>query len=959
MATPEKLESFLAELRNRVGGDVLTDRLSRFLYSTDASMYQMEPLGVLVPRSLDDVHTAVELASRWEIPILARGGGSSLAGQTVAEAVVIDFSKHVDAILEFDPERRRVTVEPGLVLDVLNDYLAPHGIMVGPDPASSNRATIGGMVANNATGTHSILYGSVVDHVVETEVILADGSSIALTDLDDAGWTERASRSTAEGRLYRAIQSILEEDRSAIESDTPRHWRRAGGYRLERLTGGRPRNLSALMCGSEGTLAVLKKITLSLVDRPKQTGLGIVHFNTRIEALEAVPEILTTNPSAIELLDRHGLDQCRAVAGYAPMLTFVEGNPDALLITEYYGESESEVAERVHALRTTLHAKRIGNGVVDALSRGQITNVWTVRKAGLGLILGVKGDFKPVAFMEDAAVPTEHLAEYIRGMESVFAETKTRATMYAHASAGCLHVRPFINTKDAREVEKMAEIAKASASLVSSFGGALASEHGDGLARSWLAESFYGKTLYESYRKTKRAFDPRGILNPGKVSDAPPMTENLRIGPEFRTVHLDERLDFTEDHGYAGSVELCTGVGSCRKLIGGTMCPSFMVTRDERHSTRGRANALRAALSGELGDKGFADPELYDAMSLCISCKACKSECPSAVDMAKLKLEYMGHYWSLRRPPFRDRFFANMGKTTRRIDKLPAALVNWAFNSSVGRRSMGAFLGLARERMLPALAAQSLLKWNETREAGNGAKEVVLFADTFNCYYEPEVGRAAVELLERLGYNVIIPHHGCCGRTYMSKGFVDDARRNARRVVDSLHEYASRGIAVVGLEPSCILSLRDEYHSLLPGDPQVKTLSDVACTLEEFIADEAARGAVGANWRHDVRKLVIHGHCHQKSLVGMGPAVAALSLPGHSVTVVDSGCCGMAGSFGYEREHYEWSIKMAERVLAPAVRDAPEETVIVASGTSCRAQIEHCTGRQALHPAQVLLNSLN
>ncbi|HLE57152.1 MAG TPA: FAD-binding oxidoreductase, partial [Rhodothermia bacterium] len=446
MATPEKLGSFLAELRNRVGGEVLTDRLSRFLYSTDASMYRMEPLGVLVPRSLDDVHAAVELANIWEIPILARGGGSSLAGQAVAEALVIDFTKHVDAILEFDPERRSVTVEPGLVLDVLNDYLSPHGIMVGPDPASSNRATIGGMVANNATGTHSILYGSVVDHVVETEVILADGSSIVLTELDDDGWTERANRSTAEGRLYREIQSILDDDRSAIENDTPRHWRRAGGYRLERLTGGRPRNLSALMCGSEGTLAVIKKITLSLVDRPKRTGLGIVHFNTRIEALEAVPEILKTNPTAIELLDRHGLDQCRAVPGYAPMLTFVEGNPDALLITEYYGESESEVAEHVHALRTTLQAKRIGSGVVDALSQGQITNVWTVRKAGLGLILGVKGDTKPVAFMEDAAVPTEHLAEYIRGMESVFAETKTRVTMYAHASAGCLHVRPFINT---------------------------------------------------------------------------------------------------------------------------------------------------------------------------------------------------------------------------------------------------------------------------------------------------------------------------------------------------------------------------------------------------------------------------------------------------------------------------------------------------------------------------------
>jgi len=570
----------------------------------------------------------------------------------------------------------------------------------------------------------------------------------------------------------------------------------------------------------------------------------------------------------------------------------------------------------------------------------------------------VKSDFKPVAFIEDAAVPVEHLPAYIHGMETVFESTRTQVTMYAHASAGCLHVRPFINTKDVSEVQKMAEIAKASAELVASFGGALASEHGDGLARSWLAPSFYGPELYESYRATKRAFDPSGLFNPGKVTDAPPMTENLRIGPDFKTVRLEERLDFSDDHGISGAVELCTGVGSCRKMVGGTMCPSFMVTGDERHSTRGRANSLRAALSGELGPDGLTDEELYDAMSLCISCKACKSECPSAVDMAKLKLEWMGHYWSKKRPPFRDRFFGNMARTTRRLSRLPAGLVNFGSGSGMGKSLTASILGLAKQRTLPKIARQSLFKWAKGRRNSRQGREVVLFADTFNCYYDPEIAIAAVQLLERLGYRVTLTDHGCCGRTYMSKGFVEDAVRNAREVVGALHPFASRGVPIVGLEPSCILSLRDEYLTMLPDDSRAREIAAQAFTIEEFIAAEQKAGALKVKWNDSPSKLLVHGHCHQKSLVGMKPAVEALSLPGHAVKVVDSGCCGMAGSFGYEREHYDWSIKMAERVLAPAVRAAGEDETIVAAGTSCRAQIEHCTGRQALHPVQVLLQSL-
>jgi FAD/FMN-containing dehydrogenase/Fe-S oxidoreductase len=935
--------------------------MDRVLYATDASMYEIEPLGVLIPRTAEDVRRAVRLAAEFDIPVLPRGGGSSLAGQTVGRALVIDFSRHLDEIHEINAEEGWVRLQPGVVLDELNETLRPYGLMVGPDPASSNRATLGGMVANNSTGTHSILYGHMVDHVRSAHVILSDGSTTRFENVDPEEWAARASRKSLEGRIYRKIGRLLEEEEMTIREHTPPHWRRSGGYRLERLLDTRRRNLAHLLCSSEGTLAIATELSIDLVPRPEQTALGVVHFNSRRAALEAVSTVLETNPSAVELFDRLALDQCRDVPEYARRLTFTTGSPEALLITEYYGDSREALGGKLDELHRQLERVNHGYAIVDVYDDEGIDNVWEVRKAGLGLVMGVKGDLKPLAFVEDAAVPVEHLPEYVAELEELFRRTNTRAVIYAHASGGCLHVRPFIDTKDPREVEKMKKIARTSMELVKKYGGDISSEHGNGLARSWLNRELFGPELYNVYRETKNIFDPDGIFNPGKKVDAPPMTENLRMGPSYETISLDTYLDFSEDEGFDGAIEMCNGSGVCRKMNTGTMCPSFMVTRDEEDSTRGRANALRAAMSGTLAPDEFTGERMYEVMDLCIACKACKSECPSAVDMAKIKTEWLQHYWDENGLPLRERFFAYLPKMSRWLSGPLASIVNWLQERPWMRRLMDRHLGISEDRQLPAFARESFTAWYRNRYRPVSGKRVVLFQDTFNDHHLPETSRAAYEFLTGIGYSVVLANHACCGRAFISKGLVKPARKTAHRVVRQLAEHAEAGVPIVGLEPSCILTLRDEYKALLHDRPDVETVAAAAVTFEEFVAQCIDRGELDdADWRTSRRRLLVHGHCHQKSLVGMAATEKVLSYPpGYDVSTIDSGCCGMAGSFGYEAEHVEISRQMAERRLAPAVREAGDDTIVVASGMSCRSQIKDTTGRDALHPAEVLRDALN
>ncbi|MFQ5577234.1 MAG: FAD-binding and (Fe-S)-binding domain-containing protein, partial [Anaerolineae bacterium] len=656
---PEQLTDFWADLQRHTGGAVKTDRYSRILYSTDASIYRVEPLGIFFPQQPGDIQAAIETAARHRVPVLMRGAGSSLAGQAVNRALVIDTSRHLNRILEVNPEEKWVRLQPGVVLDDLNAHLTPLGLQFGPDPASSNRAVLGGIVSNNSTGAHSIVYGMTADHVRGASVVLSDGATATFEPVTPAQLPHLQTKAGLEGTLYRQLPAILSKKETAIVRGTPRHWRRCGGYNLDRLLDAETFNLAKLVCGAEGTLAAITTVTLNLVARPKHTVLGIIHFDAMRPALEAVPQLLTTGPSAIELMDNLGLTRCRQVPEYARLLTFLDGEPNTILITEFSGESEAEARGKLNALTALLQKRRIGASCVRAKTEVEQARVWKVRKVGLGLLMSIKGDHKPIPFIEDAAVPVEHLAEYIGRIEDFCRTLNVDIAYYAHVSAGCLHVRPLINLKEAEQADKMVAITRAAADLVAGYGGAFSSEHGDGRARSWLNEHFFGPDLYDAYRRVKTAFDPHNLLNPGIIVNAGPMTGNLRYGAGYRPIPLKEELDFSADMGFMRAVEMCNGAGVCRKG-NDTMCPSFMVTKDEEHSTRGRANLLRAALSGGLPPQEFTGPRMFAALDLCVSCKACKAECPSSVDMAKIKTEFLAHYYQANPVPLRSRLFANI-----------------------------------------------------------------------------------------------------------------------------------------------------------------------------------------------------------------------------------------------------------------------------------------------------------
>ena len=983
------LFDFLNELQKEVTGELRTDEVSRVLYSTDASIYQVMPHGVLIPKTMDDVQTAVACAAQYNIPIVARTGGSSLAGQTVNEALIIDFSRHLNDVLEVNQEEQWVRVQPGIVLDELNIHLRQYGLQFGPDPASSNRAAMGGIVSNNSTGAHSILYGMTADHVLETNVILNDGSLAHFSSLTAVQLAQKQMLSSQEGRLYEKIAALATNpaNQQIIREHTPRHWRRCGGYNLDRLMPpdglsfqwpvDERFNLAKLVCGSEGTLAVMTEIKLNLVRKPTKTALAIVHFGALATALTAVPTMLETDPSAIELLDNLGLTMCRNVPEYARLLdSFIEGQPNCVLITEFVGESDAELRAKVERLKDHLSRQGVGEtAVVAAYDPVRQSNVWKVRKVGLGLLMSIKGDYKPIPFIEDAAVPPEHLAEYVGKVEDFCHDVGTDVAYYAHASAGCLHIRPLINSKKAAEVAKLPEITQFAVDLLRGYGGSFSSEHGDGRARSWLNEHFFGSDLYGLYRQVKDIFDPERIFNPGNIVEAGPMTENLRYGASYEIIPLTPHIDFSEHEtgnagttpsgGFNRAVEMCNGAGICRKRTIDTMCPSFMVTREEKHSTRGRANLLRAAMSGVLPPSEFTGKEMYEAMDLCIECKACKAECPSAVDMAKIKFEWLAQYYDVHGVPLRAKLFADFGRFGKLGSGALSPLANWGANLGLVRSGMEKVLGVSKKRQLPPFARQSFMRWFENCQLSivNGQLSmgrVVLFVDPFTNYNYPHVGVAAVEVLAAAGFEVVAMPVADDGRPAISKGLVDKAKAAAQDIVAALRPFAEKGVPIVGLEPSSILSLRDEFLYLLPKESPAQLVADHTYTFEEFIAKLADAGQLELSFTEEPRHLLLHGHCHQKALVGTEPSKRMLTLPpNYTVTEVDSGCCGMAGTFGYEAEHYEISRQMAERRLLPAVRAAEADTIIVAAGLSCRQQIGHGEGsRTALHPAEVLRDAL-
>jgi FAD/FMN-containing dehydrogenase/Fe-S oxidoreductase len=930
----------LAErLRREVDGEILFDTASRGRYSTDASIYQVTPIGVVLPRTEEAARAALAIALESGVPVLPRGAGSSQCGQTVGVALVIDGSKYLDRVLEVDAAGGRAVVQPGVVLDALNARLRQHGLWFPVDVSTSAQATLGGMAGNNSCGSRSIAYGNMVHNVLAIDAVAGDGSARRFGPMQD------------DSDLHRRLRALSarEEDESAARF--PKVPRRVAGYNLDHL--GPPHENSAhLLVGSEGTLAWFERIHLKLSPLPAHRVLGVCHFAKFHAAMDSAQHIVKLGPSAVELVDRTMIGLARDIAAFRGTVeAVIRGEPDAILLVEFSGEDQAAQRAKLKQLVQLMGDLGLPGSVVEVTETPLQKDIWEVRKAGLNIMMSMKGDGKPVSFIEDCAVPLEHLAEYTDRLTRVFEKHGTRGTWYAHASVGTLHVRPVLDMR-AGDATKMRAIAEEACAMVKQYKGAYSGEHGDGLVRSEWIEPFFGPRLTACLGEIKSWLDPKGLMNPGKIVNPTKMDDArlFRFPPGYATKTPIAVLDWSEWGGYDKAVEMCNNNGHCRKFDAGTMCPSYRVTRDEVHLTRGRANTLRLALSGQLGDG--AEEEVKRALELCVSCKGCKRECPTGVDMARMKIEFLAQYRTAHGLSLRERAIAWLPRYApwaARVAPLANLASHWLRHA----------LGFTTRRELPAWRRDSFVDrvWVK-----RGTREVVLLVDTFNRYFEPENARAAVRVLEAGGYRVHVaqPLFGdrplCCGRTFLTMGLVEEAKEEARRVVEALRPWVDNGLPVIGLEPSCLYTLRDEYAVLLP---EAKALGPQVMLFEEFLAREAQAGRLALPLKALGEEALLHGHCHQKAFGGMGAVEKVLGLvPGLKVKTVESSCCGMAGSFGYEAEHHEISLKMAELNLLPAVRQASAETLIVADGTSCRRQIADGAERHALHVARVLERAL-
>ncbi len=1034
----------LAErLRKALQGEVLFDVFSRGRYATDASHYQIEPVGVVVPKSDDDVRAALEIAREEGVPLLPRGGGTSQSGQTVGRALVLDFSKHLKRIVALDPEARTCTVEPGIVLDDLNRQLKSSGLWFPVDVSTASRATIGGMAGNNSCGTRSIRSGIMRDNVLAIDAILADGAEARFGEvghnlgsasptaispsgagvpspLGGEGQGGGDGRTSALGfpppltpphkgegdprsvlgegeaniALFRDLLAMGRREAEHIAHAFPEVSRRVGGYLIDALVpGSGPVNLATLLCGSEGTLGLSRRIDLKLSPLPRNKALGICHFAAFRKAMEAAQHIVRLGPVAVEVVDRTLIGLARDIAMFRPVMdTYVRGNPDALLLVEFAEDDQAENLRRLDRLDELMGDLGHPQSVVKVPDAAGQKAVWEVRASGLNIMMSMKSEGKPVSFIEDCAVPLEHLADYTERLTAVFEKHGTRGTFYAHASVGCLHVRPVLNLKLEQDARTMRAIAEEAFAMVKAYKGSHSGEHGDGLVRSEFHERMYGARTVRLFEEVKDRFDPQGVLNPGKIVRASRMDDRtlFRFKPDYRVPEMATALDWSgyvgAGGGFQGAVEMCNNNGECRKSAAGVMCPSFRVTGNERDVTRGRANALRLAISGQLGPDALTSDDMLETMQLCVSCKGCRRECPTGVDMARMKIEVLAAANARRGLSLRDRLVAWLPRYAPYAARL-APLMN-ARDALPGIAWLSERLaGMSARRPLPRWSARPFhlrdgapsprLRgegWGEGQPQGStpeggraeGTREVALLADTFNRYFEPENLEAAVEVLGRLGYRVAelraLPGDGarplCCGRTFLSAGLVEEARAEARRLIAAAAPFLARGVPIVGLEPSCLLTLRDEFQAMLPG-AEAARLATRALLFEEFLAGEASKERIPARIAERDGRVLLHGHCHQKAFGAMDAVRGALALVGGlRVETVESSCCGMAGAFGYGAETYDVSMAMGELSLLPAVRKAAAETVIAADGFSCRHQIHDGSGREALHVARVLRMAL-
>ncbi len=965
-------------LNNEIDGDVYTDKTMLLLYSTDASAYKEMPLAVIRPKNKEDIRKVIVFCNENKISLIPRTAGTSLAGQVVGNGIVVDVSKYLTRILDFNREEQWIRVEPGVVLDELNLYLKPEGLFFAPETSTSNRCMMAGMLGNNSCGAHSLLYGSTREHTLEVETFLSNGSEVTFGQLGMEEFEKKSKNDNLEGKIYKKLKGILDDpvNREEIEREypNPKLNRRNTGYALDLLMKSQPFveegpafNMSKLLAGSEGTLAFTTAIKLNLVPLPPPNKVLVcVHFDTLESSFKGNLVMLKYKPGAVEMMDRVILELTRENIEQEKNRFFVKGSPAAILVAEFARDSQQEIDEIVSKMVAELREEGLGYHF-PVVTGADIQKVWNLRKAGLGILSNMKGDAKPVPVIEDTAVDVNELPEYMEDFKQILERYGKKGVYYAHIGGGELHLRPILNLKDKKDVELFHTIAEDTARLVKKYKGSLSGEHGDGRLRGEFIPLMIGEKNYQLLKEVKEVWDPDYIFNPGKIVDTPKMNTQLRYDPEVQTPEFDTIFDFSDTNGFVRAAEKCNGSGDCRKseIIGGTMCPSYMATRDEKNTTRARANILRELLTQPQNKNPFNQKEIYNVLDLCLSCKGCKSECPSNVDMTKLKAEFLQHYYDANGIPMRARLIAyisHINKLGSLVPSLFNAVVKNPFLSGIMKK----MIGFAKERSIPVLGKKTVRKWarqNLAQLNPNGSiGSVSLFLDEFTNYNDTQVGEKAIKLLTKLGYTVSIPKHSLSGRTFLSKGLLRSAKKIAIKNVELLSNKVSDDSPLIGLEPSAILGFRDEYPVLVGEALKEKAekLAKQSFMIEEFLAAEIQKGKINKELFSDEKQHVkLHGHCQQKAIASTGSTKFVLSYPkNYTVDEIPSGCCGMAGSFGYEKEHYELSMKVGELVLFPEVRKAENEMIISAPGTSCRHQIKDGTGRDAKHPVEVIYEAL-
>ena len=974
-----KIRNKLSSLKTIFDGEIFTDNSTRLMYATDASAYREVPVAVAYPKSKKDIKELIKFAKTNSTSIIPRTAGTSLAGQVVGNGIITDVSKYMTKILEINTEEKWVKVEPGVILDELNIKLEKLGLFFGPETSTSNRCMIGGMVGNNACGSHSLIYGSTRDHIIEIETILSDCTEVVFKSITNDDFLNKINGNSLESKIYSGLHSILSDKKNKIEieKEFPKSTlkRRNTGYALDLLLKMKPYNnlgdnfnFSSLLAGSEGTLAFTTAIKLNLVPLPPiHKALVCVHFNSIKDALKANIIALKHTPVAVELMDKTILDLTKKNINQDKNRFFVKGDPTAILIVEFAEDKPSAISEKARLMEFEMN--KAGFGYHFPLVIGEdIKKVWDLRKAGLGILNNMVGDAKPVAVIEDTAIDPEFLPDYIDDFNKILAKYNKECVYYAHIATGELHLRPILNLKDPRDVKLFHTLAKETAILVKKYGGSLSGEHGDGRLRGEFIPIMVGNHNYDLFKQIKKTWDPNNIFNPGKIVDTPSMNTSLRYKSGQITREIDTVFDFSNDLGILRATEKCNGTGACRKteIIGGTMCPSYMVSRNESQSTRARANILREFLTTSEKDNPFNHSEIYEVMDLCLSCKACKSECPSGVDITKLKAEFLQHYYSEHSIPLRTLLIANIAKINKLGSYFPS-LYNFVNQNNFISKLTANFIGFTTKRKFPMLSKTTLDNWfkKESKKLGkvsypNG--KVYLFNDEFTRYNDTDVGIKAILLLSKLGYEVIIPNHIESARTYLSKGLVKKAKQIANKNILLLKDIITEQMPLVGIEPSAILTFRDEYTELADKNHinDAKKLASNSFLIDEFLEKEMKKGKIKEeDFTNAKQNILFHGHCHQKALASTSSTLFVLNFPtNYTASEIPSGCCGMAGSFGFEKEHYEMSMKVGELVLFPAVRESDKNTIIAAPGTSCRHQIKDGTKRNALHTVEILYNSL-